>query len=62
MAKKEYEVPEAEFIRFRMIDIITTSDENEGPLITDPDEGDANEGPLITDPDEGDENEGPLMP
>ena len=47
MAKKEYEVPETELIRFRIIDIITTSDENEGPLITDPDEGDDNEGPLM---------------
>ena len=47
MAKKEYEVPETELIRFRIIDIITTSDENELPLITDPDEGDENDTPLL---------------
>ena len=47
MAKKEYEVPETELIRFRLIDIITTSDEDEGPLMPDPDDGDEDEGPLM---------------
>lgn len=38
MTKREYEVPETELIYFQNIDIITTSDENEGPMITVPGE------------------------
>ena len=54
--EKEYIEPEIELIKFSLADIISTSDEDEGPILPpDPDETTEPTGPVesTTDEDEG---------
>ena len=64
--QKEYIDPEIELVSFKTMDIIVTSDEDEGPIITPGTNTteDEDEGPIITpgtDTTE-DEDEGPVIP
>ena len=56
--RKEYTQPEMELIKFSLVDIIATSDEDEGPILPpDPDETTEPTGPVST----TDEDEGPKV-